>query len=90
MNLRCKKSIEKIKETGLRGKIFVFTGTLSKISRDEAKYIAIQLGAKILNSVTKKADYLICGTKPGSKVTKARELNVKILSENEWILKTNE
>ena len=71
------------------GKNIVFTGTLSKISRDEAKHIAIQLGAKILNSVTKKTDYLICGTKPGSKASKAQELNVKILSENEWISKTN-
>ena len=71
------------------GKKIVFTGSLSILSRDEAKHIATQLGAIILNSVTKKTDYLICGTKPGTKATKARELNIKILSEDEWISKTN-
>ncbi len=71
------------------GKNIVFTGALSKLSREEAKHIAIRLGAKILNSVTKKTDFLICGDKPGSKASKAKELNIKILSENEWISKTN-
>ena len=71
------------------GKNIVFTGALSKISRNEAKHIAIQLGAKILNSVTKKTDYLICGTKPGSKAKKALELNITTISESEWITKIN-
>ena len=83
-NILMVQSYKKVKsDNEFSGKNIVFTGTLSKISRDEAKHIAIQLGAKILNSVTKKTDYLICGTKPGSKATKARELNVKILSEND-------
>ena len=69
------------------GKNIVFTGTLSTLSREEAKHIANQLGAKILNSVTKKTDFLICGEKPGSKATKAKELNIKILLEKEWISK---
>ena len=45
----------------------------------------IKLGAKILNAVSTNTDYLICGEKPGSKVVKAQNLNIKILSENEWL-----
>ena len=51
--------------------------------------MALQLGAKISSSVTKKTDFLIYGDKPGNKINKAKELNIKILSEEEWILKTN-
>ena len=87
-NILIIKPFKKVKlNNEFSGKNIVFTGTLSKISRDEAKHIAIQLGAKILNSVTQKTDYLICGTKPGSKATKARELNITILSESKWISK---
>ena len=67
------------------GKKIVFTGKLSALSRDEAKHKALQLGAKILSSISMNTDYLICGEKPGSKVIKAKELNIKILSEQEWI-----
>jgi DNA ligase (NAD+) len=67
------------------GKNIVFTGKLSRLSREEAKYKALQLGAKILNSVSKNTDFLICGEKSGNKIAKARELNIQILSEREWI-----
>ena len=67
------------------GKNLVFTGKLLKLSRDEAKYKALQLGAKILSSVSHKTDFIICGEKPGSKIQKAKELNVKTLSEEEWV-----
>ena len=67
------------------GKKIVFTGKLSALSRDEAKHKALQLGAKILSSISMNTDYLICGEKPGSKVIKAKEFNIKILSEQEWI-----
>ena len=52
------------------GKNIVFTGKLSKLSREEAKYKALQLGAKILNSVSKNTDFLICGEKSGNKIAK--------------------
>ena len=73
----------------LSGKNIVFTGKLLKLSREEAKYKATQLGAKISNVVTNKTDYLICGEKPGAKLARAKELKVKILSEEDWILKIN-
>jgi len=68
-------------------KSIVFTGTLNSISRDEAKYMAKEVGAKILSSVTKNTDYVIVGEKAGSKEKKARELNLKIFSENDFIKK---
>ena len=52
----------------------VFTGTLSILSREESKYLAVQLGAKISSSVTSKTDYVIVGKNPGSKAKKAKEL----------------
>ena len=70
-------------------KNIVFTGTLSKLSRDEAKHLAIQLGAKISSAVTSKTDYVIAGGKPGSKAKKAKELGISILSEDDWIKKTS-
>ena len=67
----------------------VFTGTLSILSREEAKYLAVQLGAKILSSVTSKTDYVIVGKNPGIKARKAKELGISILSEDDWIKKTS-
>ena len=68
-------------------KNIVFTGSLKKISREEAKYLAQEKGAKISSSISKRTDFLIIGEKPGSKAKKARELNIPILSEEEWIKK---
>ena len=70
-------------------KNLVFTGILSKFSREEAKHLALQLGAKISSSVTNKTDYVIVGEKPGSKAKRAKELRITILSENDWIKKTS-
>ena len=64
-------------------KHLVFTGTLSELSRDEAKYLAKTKGAKILSSISKKTDFLIAGEKAGSKIDKATQLGVKILNEKE-------
>ena len=69
----------------LSEKIIVFTGTLEKMSRSEAKSKAEELGAKVTNSVSKNTDYVIAGKDSGSKENKANELNVKILNENEWM-----
>jgi len=67
----------------------VFTGTLSILSREEAKYLAVQLGAKISSSVTSKTDFVIVGKNPGSKAKKAEEFGISILSEDDWIKKTS-
>ncbi|MCD6447006.1 MAG: NAD-dependent DNA ligase LigA [Candidatus Marinimicrobia bacterium] len=76
-------------ETGekpLKGKIFVFTGSLEKITRDMAKDLVRNLGAKASGSVSAKTDYLVSGESSGSKLEKAKELGVKIMDEEEFIL----
>ena len=70
-------------------KKIVFTGSLKSISRDEAKYLAKKVGAKIQSVVTKSTDYVIIGDKAGSKEKKAKELKIKILSEEEFLKKIN-
>ena len=72
------------------GKNIIFTGSLKSISRDEAKYMAKKVGAKILSSVSSKADYVIIGDKAGSKAKKAKELNIKIFTEREFLEKIND
>ena len=67
------------------GKTVVFTGTLSRLSRNEAKAQAERLGAKVASAVSKKTDYVIAGADAGSKLDKARELGVAVLTEDEWI-----
>jgi DNA ligase (NAD+) len=67
------------------GKTVVFTGTLTRFTRDEAKAAAERLGAKVAGSVSKKTDYVVAGESAGSKLDKARELGVSVLSEEEWL-----
>ena len=84
------RPLEKQSYTGkLSGKKIVFTGTLKKISRSEAKNMAENHGAIVSSSISKNIDYLILGEKPGSKKKKAIEIGVKIISEDEWISLTN-
>lgn len=65
----------------LEGKTFVLTGTLQTMSRDGAKNRLQALGAKVTGRVSKKTDYVVAGANPGSKLTRARELEVAVLDE---------
>jgi len=91
--------IRKLKEAGLNfesradrrsaqllaGKIFVLTGTLAGLERDKAKEIIESLGGKVTSSVSSKTDYLVIGESPGSKLDKARKLNIATLNEQEFM-----
>ena len=92
------KFIEKLKKVGLeiieekkprhqplKGKIFVLTGALEKMTREEAKEKIRQLGGEVSESVSKKTDFLIVGKEPGSKYQKAKELGIKMLNEDQFL-----
>jgi DNA ligase (NAD+) len=91
--------IRKLKEAGLSfesradsrgarplaGKTFVLTGTLAGMEREEAKEVIEGLGGKVTSSVSSKTDYLVIGESPGSKLDKARKLNIATLNEQEFL-----
>ena len=76
-------------ELPLKDQTFVLTGTLSKMGRNEAKAALQALGAKVSGSVSAKTHYLVAGEKAGSKLVKAQDLGVSVLTEDEMIALLN-
>ena len=81
---------KKSKNSFFSNKSIVFTGTLSTLSRDEAKYRAKIKGAKILSNISINTDYVVVGEKSGSKAEKAKDLGIKILKEEDFLKKISE
>lgn len=72
------------RDSPVAGKTVVFTGTLERMTRDEAKAMAERLGAKVAGSVSKKTDYVVAGPGAGSKLADARKYGVAVLDEEGW------
>lgn len=93
-----KEILDKLKEAGVNmvkkksentsnifdGLTFVLTGTLSNYTRDEAKKLIEERGGKVTGSVSKKTNYVVAGTDPGSKLSKAQQLGIKVIDEEEF------
>jgi DNA ligase (NAD+) len=79
-----KEEAEAVSQT-LRGRMFVLTGTMDSMTRDEAKKEIRKRGGAVSSSVSAKTDYVIAGDNPGSKYDKARELGVTVLNEEEFV-----
>jgi DNA ligase (NAD+) len=92
-----KESIDRLKKAGVKviepkakergklaGKVFIFTGALQTFGRDEARNIVESMGGTTASSVSKKVDFVVIGEDPGSKFDKAKELGIKVLSEEEF------
>lgn len=74
----------------MAGKTVVFTGSLEKMSRDEAKAMAEKFGAKVAGSVSKKTDLVVAGPGAGSKLKLASELGIEVIDEDAWFALVNQ
>lgn len=83
--LSIKHSGSILKEQKLKGKIFVLTGSLGKLTRDDAKANIRELGGSVSSSVSKNTDFIVAGSEPGSKFEKAKKLGVKVIREDEFM-----
>ncbi len=72
-------------DSAVAGKTVVFTGSLEKFTRDEAKASAERMGARVSGSVSKKTDLVVAGPGAGSKLKDAEKFGVKVISEDEWL-----
>lgn len=84
--VKIKYKVSSAKNKILLGKIFVLTGSLDKLSRVKAKETIKELGGKVLEKINKNTNFLILGKNPGSKLEKAKKLNIKIINEKEFLL----
>ena len=78
------KTIERMEQENFQDKIFVLTGNLESFNRKEASLLIEQFGGKVSSAVSKKTDFVVAGTEAGSKLTKAQELGINIISEEEF------
>ena len=76
--------VQEESDSPVAGRVIVFTGKLEAMSRGEAKARAEALGAKVAGTVSRKTDYVVAGPGAGSKVKKAAELGVTVLTEQGW------
>jgi DNA ligase (NAD+) len=72
----------------LTGKIFVFTGSLEKLNRRDAKELVQKLGGRSSSSISKNTDFVVAGSSAGAKLNKANELGIQIISEDEFLILT--
>lgn len=98
---RNRRVLDKLRRTGVRmekvvpaaaqklsGSTFVFTGGLSRFKREEAQQIVRELGGEVSSNVNKNVDYVVIGESPGSKFEKAKEMGVKIITEEDFVRMT--
>jgi DNA ligase (NAD+) len=76
---------EEVKESPFTGKTVVFTGALQSMTRDRAKELVESLGGHVSNSVSRKTDLVVVGENPGSKFTRAQQLGIKTINEEEFL-----